>query len=62
MNTERYKFIWETLATGALAAVAAVGPLLFPNVSRLLLLILFWGGLGVITIATAVRYLLLSKK
>jgi hypothetical protein len=62
VNTERYKFLWETVATVALAAVAAVGPLLFPNVSQLLLRILFWGGLGVVTIATALRYLLLSKK
>jgi hypothetical protein len=62
VNTERYKFIWETIATVALAAVAAVGPLLFPDVSQLLLLIVFWGGLGIITIATALRCLLLSKR
>lgn len=62
MNTERYKFIWQTVASVALAAVATVAPFVFPNMPRWLTLLLFWGGISTIIIATMVGYFLEYKK
>jgi hypothetical protein len=62
VNTERHKFIWQTVWTVALAIAVTVAPSLFPNMPWWLSWCLFGGGVVVTIIAFARLYFLQGKE
>jgi hypothetical protein len=61
VNTERYKFIWETVGAVALAIAVMVAPSLFPNMPWWLSVVLFGGGVLATIIAFVALYVSQDK-